>query len=331
MILISGEVQEKKRQESVRLDETIKLLFEVSKELLVKTLNSLFNKNFDPESVEIDKTATEYPDNDLDIIRADLFIKITEYKPHHFHIEIETEPSRLIGVRTFEYDVMKAIDNWRLEGNKTDKPVLFMPKSLVIHIEGGNSVPKDFHSVDIVLADGKIITYTVPVMRYWEYDEKRLIQENLYTLLPLQVFLLCDELDRMTKKGDEEARQAAILKARDLTAKIANEVMQFYKDGKIDFYDVDKIMIALRELFTHLNKRYKVNEKLNAEVNDMVRTFITDDMRIIIEQLEQLKKEEKRKTVEIAKKMLLKNKPIEEIIEFTGLTEKEIKEIQKTS
>jgi predicted transposase/invertase (TIGR01784 family) len=34
--------------------------------------------------------------------------------------------------------------------------------------------------------------------------------------------------------------------------------------------------------------------------------------------------------IEMAKKMLLKNKPLEEIIEFTELTEQEIKDIQKT-
>ena len=88
-------------------------------------------------------------------------------------------------------------------------------------------------------------------------------------------------------------------------------------------------MIALRELFTHLNKRYKVNEKLNTEVNDMVRTFITDDMRKILEQLEQLKNAEKRKAIEMATKMLLNDEPIEKIIDYTGLTEKEINDIKK--
>jgi len=311
----------KKRQESVRLDETVKLLFEVSKELLVTTLNSLFHENFDAESVEIEKTATEYPKNDIDIIRADLFIKIIEYKPRHFHIEVETEPSHIIGVRLFEYDIMKAISNWRLSGNTAEKPVLFMPKSLVIHIESGNNVPKDFHNVDIVFANGKIINYTAPVMRYWEYDEKRLIQENLYNLLPLQVFLLRDELDRTTKKGDEEARQAAILKARDLTVKIANEIIKLHKDNKINFYDLDKIMIALSELFQHLNKRYKVNEKLNAEVSDMVRTFINPNL---------IKQGEKQAKIEMATEMLLEDEPLNKIIQYTKLSKTEILKIKKT-
>ena len=37
---------------------------------------------------------------------------------------------------------------------------------------------------------------------------------------------------------------------------------------------------------------------------------------------------ERNKQIEIAKKMLNKNKPIEEIMEFTGLTEEEINELK---
>ena len=311
----------KKRQERVRLDETVKLLFEVSKELLVKTMNALFDEEFDPERVEVDKTATEYPTKDLDIIRADLFIKITEDRPNHFHIEIETEPNDKIGLRAFEYDVMKAISNWRLESKTEGIPVLHMPKTLVIHIEGGGVVPQESHGVDLVFADGAKVRYSARVMRYWEYDEKKLIEAKLYTLLPLRIFMLRDELDRTTAQGDETARQAAILKARDETANIAKEVIDLYREEEISLYDVDKIMIAASELFQHLNKRYNVNEKLNEEVSEMVRTFIDPKVE---------RRGERRGKKEVATKMLLKNKPIEEIIEFTGLTEKEIEKIRKT-
>ena len=317
MILLSEQTENKQeRRESVRLDETVKLLFEVSKELLVKTLNSLFHENYDVDRVEIEKTATEYPTNDLSILRADIFIKITEHKPYHFHIEIETEPSHEIAVRVFEYDIMKAISNWRLDGKTTSEPEIFMPKSIVIHIEGGSRVPQEHHRVKLIMADGNIVNYTVPVMRYWEYDKSRLIQENLYTLLPLQVFMLRDELDRMTARGDEEARQAAILKARDIATNIINEIINIYKGGKISFYDVDKIMLAVKELFTHLNKRYSVNEKLNTEVDIMVRTLYDENV------VNQAK-------IEIAKKLLEKGLSVEDIADSTELDPDIIEELKE--
>ena len=318
---MNAEKKEKKpreHREHVRLDEIVKLLFEVSKDLLVKTLNALFHEDFDPDNVKVDKTETEYAKNDLEMIRADLFIKITEDKPNQFHIEIETVPNDKIAVRTFEYDIMNAISNWRLEGKSEDKPVLFMPKSLVIHIESGDVVPKDFHSVDLVFADGIKVKYTVPVMRYWEYDEKRLKQEKLYSLLPLRIFMLRDELERATKKGDEEEKLEAMLRAKNLTDGILNDIGKLYDDKEISHYDMDKMMLAAGELFKHLNKWYKVDEKLNEEVDDMVKTLIDPKVE---------KRGKRIQAVETAKIMLLKKEPMEKIIEYTGLDEEDYRQI----
>ena len=44
---------------------------------------------------------------------------------------------------------------------------------------------------------------------------------------------------------------------------------------------------------------------------------------------EERQKSKKERNIEIAKKMLAKNKPIDEIIEFTGLKEKEIVLLKK--
>ena len=313
--------KKKERREGVRLDETVKLLFEVSKELLVKTLNSLFGEDFDADKVEIDKTATEYPKTDISIIRADIFIKITEYKPNHFHIEIETEPSHEIAVRVFEYDIMKAISNWRLSGQTKGVPELFMPKTIVIHIEGSSIIPKDEHEVKIIMADGVIMNYSAKVMRYFDYDKDRLIKENLYTLLPLQVFMLRAELDRMTAKGDKQEQQTALNKAKDLTVVIANEIMNLYQKKELSFYDVDRILLALQEMFTHLNNRYVSNEKLNKEVENMVRTLI--DPKLV-------NKTKTEQATELAKKMLSNNEPMSKIIDYTELTEKQIENIQKS-
>ena len=49
----------------------------------------------------------------------------------------------------------------------------------------------------------------------------------------------------------------------------------------------------------------------------------------IIGREEGKKEGEKQKQIEIAKKMLNKNKPIEEIAEFTGLTEEEVNKLKQ--
>jgi hypothetical protein len=51
-----------KQNERVKLDQIIKLLFSVSKTMLVNTLNGLFNEDFNPDdvNVNISKTSTEF-------------------------------------------------------------------------------------------------------------------------------------------------------------------------------------------------------------------------------------------------------------------------------
>ena len=65
-----------------------------------------------------------------------------------------------------------------------------------------------------------------------------------------------------------------------------------------------------------LNDRYEVNPKLNEEVEDMVKTFI--DKKLI-----------KQTNMETAKKMIIESEPIEKIIKYTGLSKKEIDDIEK--
>lgn len=328
---------ESERNEPVKLDEVIKFLFEVSNDLLIPTLNSLFHENFDVESIEIGKTATEVITDNLDILHADVNIKITEDKPKHFHIEIQTEVDVNMGFRSFRYDVLKALDNYVESGMKTGRAV--MPKSLIIQIKSGKKIIQDYGSFELEMSDGIVVKYNAPVFKYFEYDKDRLLQENLFLLLPIQVFMLRDTLDRITKSGEPQAIQETILKARTLTENIATEINKLHKDGKISLYDTEKILIALKELFRHLNSRYnKVNtETLNREVDIMVKTLIDDNMRKQldkaekkIEQAEQELQKEKVRITEAIREMLLDGEPIEKIIKYTKASKSEIENIQKT-
>ena len=78
------------RRESVKLDQILKLLFKVSNKTLVNTINGLFNEKFEPGdiTVSVSKTATEFVKDSLDILRADMFLKLEKGdKKRHFHIE----------------------------------------------------------------------------------------------------------------------------------------------------------------------------------------------------------------------------------------------------
>ena len=187
------------RRESVKLDEIMRLLFDMSKETLVNMLNGLFGETFDPAAVDITKDNAKFVNEQLEIIEGDLFLRVIEpgVPPHLFHIEFQTGEDDTMAIRVLRYDINKAAENQLLSGNK-DEFILYMPQSLVIHIEAHQSIPDEYKAV-IVFADGDTKKFTVPVLKYWELSDEDLIRRNLFPLLPLQVFLLRAELDKLKK------------------------------------------------------------------------------------------------------------------------------------
>ena len=308
----------KERRESVKLDQILKLLFKVSTKTLVNAINGLFNENFEPDdiTVTVSKTATELIKDTLDVIRADMFLKVTqEDNKRHFHAEYQLSPDNNMGIRVFEYGIIKALETSR-EDNSDD---IILPKAVVIHFEGSGNIP-DQYKKGVVFPNGTRNEYTVDVIKYWTLDDKELIDKKLYNLLPLQLFTLRAELDKITADGSEPSKQTATTKAKTEIDKIVGLVEQLYQDNEINADDHDKIITGLAELVKHLDERYKLNQKLSG-VNDVIKV-----LNIARKAESKIRNDQ---AIEMAEKMLLNKEPIEKIIEYTGLTEKRILAIEK--
>jgi hypothetical protein len=254
--------------------------------------------------VTITKENAKFVNEQLEIIEGDLFLRVFipgDTTPHLFHVEFQTSEDGTMAIRVLRYGLNKAVENQDLSGNKR---ILYMPKSLVIHIEEHKNIPDEYHE-RIVFADGDIKDFTVPVLKYWKLSEDYLINNNLFPLLPLKVFLLRAELDKLTKDNDEAAKHAAILKAKDIAEKIAKIALDLNKAGRLVDGDYKKVLSAINNLFVHLNNRYKGDESLNEEVEIMLRELDVRGVQGVAEEVE--RRVEKRKAVEIATKMLQKN------------------------
>ena len=319
---IEREQVKQERRESVKLDAIVKLLFSVSKPLLVNAINGLFNTTYDPDETDVDviKTATEYAKKDMSLIRADLFIQVrADGKSVDYHLEFQLAADSRMVVRLFEYDIQHALENFRLS-DISDVIKLKLAQSIVLHFEKSNTVP-DTYRLLIEFADGTTHEYSADIFKYWNYDNNMLIDRKLYNLLPLQLFILRAELDKLTEGRSEQAKPEAAVRVINLTKDLVNRIMELYDNGEFDILDLDRITSALNELYGHLRDRYNISEELSKEAENMIKTLY--DERLVAET-------KKQANIETAIKMLLKDKPIDEIIEFTELTKKEIQDIQKT-
>ena len=114
-------------KEKVKLDEVLKFLFSTSNKVLVKLLNGIFNENFSVDEVELTVSNNEFVEDDLGILRGDMFFDILnkDYNKASYHIEFQTKNDNTMIVRMFEYGFKKGKE--QLKSFKNEQESDFVP------------------------------------------------------------------------------------------------------------------------------------------------------------------------------------------------------------
>ena len=322
-------MESKSDENRVKLDEVLKSLFNVSKKVLIGMMNSLFHEDYDIDSTEVTFENNEFVTDDYDIIRGDLFLKISnDNKPYHYHIELQTKNDKTMVIRMFEYGFKKAKELSKCGGDKNtedDETVIYIPKQLVMFIEENKNI-KDELKMKLVFPDDQIINYKVPVIKCWEYDDKRFIEEKMYPLLPLQIFKLRYKMESINRRtnGDKNKLKEEILNAKELAQVVANESKSLYDEEKIDGEDLHKILLAVSNLFEYLNTRYGDDKELNKEVLKMTETLYNPEVEKV-----GIKKGIEKGKIEDAENFLKLGVSEEIVSQGTGIPIEKVREIKK--
>lgn len=246
--------KKKASSERVKLDEILKSLFTVSRKVLINMLNSLFKENYAAEATEVSFTSNEFVGDDYNLLRGDLFLKLSDAaKSNHYHIEIQTLNDNKMVIRMLEYGISKAKaiakEIAKCAGDQ-EETVFYIPKQLVIFIEQNPSI-KDELRLRLIFPDGQEVKYRVPIMKYWEYSKEEILEQKLYPLLPLQVFKLRYQLEKINNRENhtEQELRKIIQKAQQIVENMANEAARLFQAEEIDGEDLHKILLANEELF----------------------------------------------------------------------------------
>ncbi|MFZ3130674.1 MAG: hypothetical protein WA125_06110 [Desulfosporosinus sp.] len=313
--------------ERVKLDEILKSLFTVSSKVLINMLNSLFKENYAAEATEVSIGSNEFVDDAYNILRGDLFLKLSDAdKSNHYHIEIQTLNDDSMVIRMLEYGISKAKEIAKYEGDQ-EETVFYIPKQLVIFIEQNPSI-KDELRLRLIFPNGQEVKYRVPVMKYWEYGQEEILEQKLYPLLPLQVFKLRYQMEKIKnrKTHTEQELRELIQKAQQIAENISNGAARLFQTEEIDGEDLHKILLANEELFRYLNSRYVNDEKLNEEVLSMTRILYNP---IEVEKAKLDGKLEGK--LEDARNALLEGLEPTIVAKITGLPLETVQKIKKSS
>lgn len=259
----------------MKLDEVLKFLFSTSNKVLVKLLNGIFDEKFDVDEVELTVSNNEFVEDDLGILRGDMFFDILN-KNHNkasYHIEFQTKNDNTMVIRMFEYGFKKGKE--QLKNSKKFKEeikTIYFPKQKVIFFEENKSI-KNQLKLKIIFPDEQEIIYTVDVIKYWEYTDKELKEKKMYPLMPLQLFNLRKELEKAHNKNDLNKIKELSKKAKNLAEKLARESVKLFEEDEILGEDFHKMLLAIQNLIEYLNRNYMKDENIENEVNKMTKTL----------------------------------------------------------
>ena len=263
-------------KERVKLDEVLKFLFSTSNKVLVNLLNGIFEEEFEPDEVEISVSNNEFIEDDLGILRGDLFLDVLEkHDKVSYHIEFQTKNDNSMVIRMFEYGFRKGKEQLRQnQGKRKEKEIrtIYFPKQKVIFFEENSSI-EDELKLRVVFSNEQEVIYNVEVMKYWEYTDELLCEKKMYPLLPLQLFMLRKELERAVKKNDVSMLKCISNKTRELASKLAYEAKELFESNEILGEDFHKMLVAIQNLTEYLNKNYLCDAMIEEEVSKMTKTL----------------------------------------------------------
>jgi len=302
----------------------------VSKETLLLMMNSLFNENYELETTGISFENNEFIIDKYGLIRGDLFFKIKEIeKAYHYHIEFQTKNDKTMVFRMFEYGYNKAkeLSKNKRQG-KNNELVIHIPRQLVIFIEENKKI-KDELTMKIIFPEGEEVNYKVPIMKYWEYSDQDLLDRKLYMLLPLQLFKLRHELEKVKRKlsrdgNNIEELKKLILKVQKVANIVSCEGKDLFDKGKINGDDLHSILLAIDNLFKYLNRNYVDDESIEVEVEKMTRSLY--DPIVAKKAKNEGKIEEKLKLV---RNSIAEGLPVKVIAKITEMEISKVEELKK--
>jgi hypothetical protein len=269
-----------KKSVPLNMDEIMKILFNLSDELTIRMINSLFGKKIPLNAKVIVRDTAKrrfsFEGHEISTLYADMILEIDG---DIYHIEFQTVNDDMMLPRMFEYGFIISIEEVKSRLIRTaDGMNMTYPKQYVIFVERDDTIPENELTMKVTLWDGDVKDYKVPIMRYWEETADSLEAKHLEPLLPLQVFKIRRDLERISKSRKPEAEK------QKLTEDKLREVIVIYKTitekvrdltdakGRLTIYHAEQMLNALQHLSTYLYDKYDKYNEIESEAIKMSKS-----------------------------------------------------------
>lgn len=174
-------------------------MFDRCEKLIVPVINEVFKTDYtmDEEVILISNEHYIIESDGKSIKRVtDSCIKLRD---RLYHIECESNPKSGIEIRMIEYDFHIALSHWERED---DKAILRFPESAVLFLRHNDNSP-DRLKVKLIMPDGAIAHYTVPVVKVQNYSKEQIFDKNLLFFIPYYILRFEERLKEIDSEESE--------------------------------------------------------------------------------------------------------------------------------
>ena len=267
------------------MDGILKMLFTLNnKRPIIDFLNSIYGDELTYSAQLTYPNVENFYNNDRNKIiefRADLYIEAEENgKIYDYAIEFQTVFEESMAIRIFRYGFEKAVRDYTLVNKNVIE--INLPEPYLIVIEETENLESSI-SLKIRVSKGNTLNYKINVLKYWEYDFKKLYEENKYLLYPLQLFKYRKHMERINRRKNTENKERAICELNIIISKTIRDTLEAidtaYNCGKITLKDYDIMVSAIQNLNDYFIERYEYYVGLSQEVKNMVTSFYNPEIK----------------------------------------------------
>ncbi|WP_246517525.1 hypothetical protein [Clostridium aciditolerans] len=332
----------KKRKNHIQMDKILKRLFTLKNTIpIIDFLNAAYNDDISYEAklYYADKEINNFEKKSSRYISyyADMYIKVIDKKNvYEYEIEFQTIYENSMVIRMFRYGFERAVNISYYNSIKEGRLRIKLPEPYLIVLEEDKNVPNSIY-LEIEIPKQDTITYSCKVLKYFSYDIDKLLKENMYLLLPLQVFRLRKKMYQISISNllFEEKKSKMIDVYNELKIVIEDTLKAIdlsYNGNKITLEDYDEMTSTIENINSYFLGMYGKYTDFDEEVREMVKSFYDPKVeeRGIEKGIERGKIQGKiEEKIETATEMIKDGEPIEKIKKYTKLDENKILELIK--
>ena len=295
-------------------DDVFRTMQEKMPEQTIPLINAVFGTQY-PIDTEIIQGRNEHHTENGEVI-TDSYLVIGGKR---YHIECQSTEDQTMVLRMIEYDFAIGLENAR----KVDGIYrIQLPHPCILYLRGENQ--DTLLSMELVLFDGRIIKYQVPVIRMEWYSLNEIFEKNLVILLPF--YMMRYEKMKEQVETDSELRERIFQECRAIEQYLEKGFLK--KGMEKEFRDMTELVNRIGDYI--FLKQQKVRKGLGEIMGGKVLELESDKL---IKKGEQIGKQIGKKAVtELTKKLLAENRldDLKRSVEDPAYQRKLLQEMENT-